>query len=43
MKTEENENEFYKMLRDILKKVKEELGQDKLKREEMEETILSLI
>jgi hypothetical protein len=42
-KTEENENEFYKMLRDILKKVKEELGQDKMKREEMEETILSLI
>lgn len=42
-KTEENENEFYKMLRDILKKVKEELSQDKIKREEMEETILSLI
>jgi hypothetical protein len=31
------------MLRDILKKVKEELGQDKIKREEMEETILTLI
>lgn len=31
------------MLRDILKKVKEELGMDKVKREEMEETILALI
>jgi len=31
------------MLRDILRKVKEELSQDRLKREEMEETILTLI
>lgn len=30
-----NENEFYKMLRDILKKVKEELGKDKIKREQV--------
>jgi uncharacterized membrane-anchored protein YjiN (DUF445 family) len=42
-KSSVEEGEFYKMLRDILKKVKEELSGDKIKREEMEETILALI
>lgn len=39
----ESEGEFYKMLRDVLKKVKGELAEGKREREEMEESILVLI
>jgi uncharacterized membrane-anchored protein YjiN (DUF445 family) len=39
----ESEGEFYKMLRDVLKKVKAELAEGKREREEMEESILVLI
>jgi hypothetical protein len=39
----ESEDEFYKMLRDVLKKVKGELAEGKREREEMEESILVLI
>lgn len=39
----ESESEFYKMLRDVLKKVKKEIGEGRKEREEMEESILVLI
>jgi predicted nucleic acid-binding Zn-ribbon protein len=39
----ESEGEFYKMLRDVLKKVKSEVGEGRREREEMEESILVLI
>lgn len=42
-KYNDSEAEFYKMLRDILKKVKKELEEGKKEREEMEESILVLI
>ena len=42
-KYSESESEFYKMLRDIVKKVKKELGEGRQEREEMEESILVLI
>jgi len=42
-KYSESESEFYKMLRDVLKKVKKEIGEGRKEREEMEESILVLI
>jgi len=42
-KYSESESEFYKMLRDVLKKVKKEIGEGRKEREVMEESILVLI
>lgn len=42
-KYSESEGEFYKMLRDVVKKVKKEVGEGRREREEMEESILVLI
>jgi len=42
-KFSDSEAEFYKMLRDVLKKVKAEIGEGHREREEMEESILVLI
>lgn len=42
-KYNDSQAEFYKMLRDILKKVKKELEEGRKEREEMEESILVLI
>lgn len=42
-KYSDSEGDFFKMLRDILKKVKGEMGEAKKEREDMQESILVLI
>lgn len=42
-KQSETETEFYQMLREVVRKVKGEVGQGRKEREEMEESILVLI